>query len=57
VRNTASCESFACFEDGGETFLFPIATSDETWGHHFELEKKGSPWNGTILNLHGRFDA
>jgi hypothetical protein len=41
VRNVISCELFTYFEAGGETFLFPIVTADETWDHHFELEKKG----------------
>jgi hypothetical protein len=38
VRKAISSESFACFEAEGETFLFPVVTSDVSWGHHFELE-------------------
>jgi len=57
VRNAIYSESFACFEAGGETFLFLIVTSVETWDHHFELGRKCSPWNGTILNLLGRKDS
>jgi hypothetical protein len=33
-------ESLAYFEAEGENFLFQIVTSDETWVHHFELERK-----------------
>lgn len=35
----------------GETFLSHIGKADETWAQHFELKKKGNPWNSTILNL------
>jgi len=35
----------------GETFLFHNGKANETWAQHFELEKKGNPWNDTVLNL------
>jgi hypothetical protein len=46
-----SSELLARFEAEGETFLSWIVTADETWIRQFELETKGNPWNGTILNL------
>jgi len=41
-RKAISSELFACFESEGEAFLYQIATSDETWVHHCELETKQS---------------
>jgi len=58
VRNAISSESYAFFEAGGETLLYLIVTSDETWGHHFELERKRqfmewhhpqSPWKKRFI--------
>ena len=33
-----------------EDFLKKIITGDETWVHHYDPEKKGSPWNTAIRN-------
>ena len=51
MRNAISSESFACFEAGGETFLCVIVTSDETWGHHFELERKKTGMAPSSISL------
>jgi len=40
-----------CFQAQGETFPSWIVTAEETWFHHFELETKSSPQNGTVITL------